>query len=191
MMMEQYAKIIKDNEQMENENKSYLKLQELNKIKKENQDLLNDAKRELFDDIKQKLNSKMKEINNSLYTEKHTAPEIEFGDTNYSFKTPDDTGTGSAYKGLVVFDLAILRLTDLPILVHDSLILISISDEAVQNILQQYIDCGKQVIIALDKQDSYSDKTASILKKYAVIELAPNEQALFGRSWNKQKFQAA
>lgn len=39
------------------------------------------------------------------------------------------------------------------------------------------------VIIALDKQDSYSEKTSLLLSKSAVLRLTSNGQELFGRSW--------
>lgn len=86
-----------------------------------------------------------------------------------------------------MYDLAIASLTKLPILVHDSLILKQISDEAVENILVRYMESGKQVIISLDKQDSYSKRTAEILEKRCVLHLAPNGRELFGRAWSRQE----
>ena len=106
-----------------------------------------------------------------------------FSDTGYDFSTPDDTGTGVAYKGLVVYDLAVLNLTKLPILVHDSVVLKQISDDAIEKIIELYSTCGKQIIIALDKQDSYSEKTSHLLSESAVLRLTSNGQELFGRSW--------
>lgn len=100
--------------------------------------------------------------------------------------TPDDTGTGIAYKGLVVFDLAILHLTCLPVLVHDSVVLKQISDVAIEKIMDQYITSGKQVFVTLDKQQSYSENTSNILEKYSILKLAPNGEELFGRSWGKK-----
>lgn len=104
---------------------------------------------------------------------------------NYTFHTPEDTGTGIAFKGLVVFDLAMMHLAKLPILVHDSLILKQISDDAIENILAQYSACVKQIIIALDKQDSYSTRTATELEEHTVLRLAPDGNELFGRLWSK------
>jgi len=78
-----------------------------------------------------------------------------------------------------------LHLTRLPILVHDSVVLKQISDDAIENIMKQYIACGKQTIIAFDKQQSYSEKTSKLLEEYYVLRLAPNGQELFGRSWGK------
>ena len=73
-----------------------------------------------------------------IYKDKHNAPVPHFTEANYTFHTPEDTGTGIAFKGLVVFDLAMMHLAKLPILVHDSLILKQISDDTIENILAQY-----------------------------------------------------
>ena len=120
-----------------------------------------------------------------IYKDKHNAPVPHFTEVNYTFHTPEDTGTGIAFKGLVVFDLAMMHLAKLPILVNDSLILKQISDDAIENILAQYSACVKQIIIALDKQDSYSTRTATELEEHTVLRLAPDGNELFGRLWSK------
>ena len=79
-----------------------------------------------------------------------------------------------------------MHLTNLPVLIHDTVILKQISDDAIENIMNQYMNCGKQTIIALDKQKSYSKKTTELLDDYSILELAPNGSELFGRSWGKK-----
>ena len=125
----------------------------------------------------------MSRLTDALYEGSYNAPVLDFTDTGYNFFTPDDTGTGIAYKGRVVYDLAVLRLTRLPVLVHDSVVLKQISDDAIEKIIELYFTCGKQVIIALDKQDSYSEKTSRLLSESAVLRLTSNGQEQFGRSW--------
>ena len=55
--------------------------------------------------------------------------------------------------------------------------------DTIEKIIELYSTCGKQVIIALDKQDSYSEKTSALLSDAAVLKLAKGGQELFGRSW--------
>ena len=148
---------------------------------------MTNAKLEQLGIIEKSINVEMESINKELYVEQYNAPFIHFNETNYIFTTPDDTGTGVAYKGLVVFDLAIAHLTKLPILVHDSVLLKQISDEAVENIINQYISCNKQVFVALDKQDSYTETTSALLEQYSRIKLYPNGGELFGYSWGKKQ----
>ncbi len=185
VILKKHADTVREIERMERENEVYQKTQELKRIKTEDEESLRHAKSEQFGEIEKAINTEMDRINNLLYVEQYNPPIIHFTETNYNFRTPDDTGTGIAYKGLVVFDLAMMHLTRLPILVHDSLILKQISDEAIETILQQYSACGKQVIIALDKQDSYSDQAFETLVSHTVIKLAPGGEELFGRSWSK------
>lgn len=186
IILKKHADTVREIERMERENEVYQKTQELKRIKAEDEESLKRAKSEQFGEIEKSINAEMDRINHLLYEEQYNSPIIHFTESNYYFHTPDDTGTGIAYKGLVVFDLAMMHLTRLPILVHDSLILKQISDEAIETILQQYSACGKQVIIALDKQDSYSERAFSDLESHTVIKLAPGGEELFGRSWSRK-----
>lgn len=186
IVLQKHADLVSNKKRLLEENKAYLKLQELTQAKKGDEEKLKNAKETKLGKIEKKVNSEMDRINGLLYSQKYNAPEIHFTDSSYSFKTPDDTGTGIAYKGLVVFDLSIMHLTQVPILVHDSVVLKQISDDAIEGIVNQYIDCKKQVIIALDKQDTYSQKTSSLLDSYSILNLAPNGEELFGRSWAKK-----
>lgn len=187
LVLQKYANTLKLINKMSAENSAHEKADELKKAKKEAEDALQKARNEQFGIIEKDINTEMERINSELYTEKFNAPTIHFTDSNYNFFTPNDTGTGIAYKGLVVFDLAIMHLSKLPILVHDSVVLKQISDEAVGSIINQYAACGKQVVIALDKQESYSEKTNEMLNNYAKLRLAPNGEELFGRSWGKKQ----
>ena len=81
----------------------------------------------------------MSRLNDAIYEGSYNAPVLEFTESGYLFFTPDDTGTGIAYKGLVVYDLAVLGLTKLPVLAHDSVVLKQISDDAIERIVRDYI----------------------------------------------------
>ncbi|MCH4075368.1 MAG: DUF2326 domain-containing protein [Solobacterium sp.] len=117
--------------------------------------------------------------------EPHKPPVLQFNDYNsYRFETPDDTGTGSNFKGMIIFDLAILALTDLPAIAHDSLILKNISDGSIDGIMKIYNQSEKQIFIAFDKQDSYGPQTRKILYDNRVLQLSDDERELYGESWN-------
>lgn len=170
-------------ENLQKENQSYVELNRLKNNKKDNEARLTEVKKKQFAILANELNAKMKSINQFIYGEMYKSPIISFSDNSYSFFTPDDTGTGIAYKGLVVFDLSVLRMTKLPIIVHDSIVLKQISDIAIEKILELYEKSGKQVIIALDKQSSYTKKANAILNTNSVLQLSTNDGELFGRSW--------
>lgn len=103
--------------------------------------------------------------------------------SSYEFVTPEDSGTGTACKGMVLLDLALLAETELPLFIHDSFFLKQIGDSPLEKILGLYDLGPKQVFIALDKADSYPQAAVAILERKKVIYLSDNEKALFGRSW--------
>lgn len=182
-ILTRHSELLREKERMQKENDAYTKLQQLKADRDADTERLNTIKQQQFALVSYQLNEEMSRLNDVIYEGSYNAPVLDFTDSNYIFFTPDDTGTGIAYKGLVVYDLAVLGLTRLPILVHDSVVLKQISDDAIERIIELYSSCGKQVIIALDKQDSYSEKTARLLSESAVLRLTSNGQELFGRSW--------
>lgn len=183
-ILTRHTELLHEKERMQRENDAYVKFEQLQKDRDADAERLKAIKQEQFALVSTQLNKEMSKINDEIYGGTSNAPTLAFTDNNYTFFTPDDSGTGIAYKGLVVYDLAVLKLTRLPILVHDSIILKQISDEAIEKIIELYASCGKQVIIALDKQTSYSPKTNATLNKAAVLMLGKNGEELFGRSWS-------
>lgn len=169
------------------QNAAYLTLTELQDARKKADDMLKRAIEDILADIERAINDKMKEFNDSLFSEARKAPYLHFNEYNsYSFETPDDTGTGSNYKGMVIYDLAILYLTALPAIAHDSLILKNIGDGAIDGIMKIYARSRKQVFIAFDKQAAYRPDTQRILADNTVLKLSDGNCELYGESWNKE-----
>lgn len=169
------------------QNEAYLTLTDLQDARKKADEMLKRAIEDILTDIERSINDKMKEFNDSLFTESRKAPHLHFYEYNsYKFETPDDTGTGTNYKGMVVYDLAVLYLTALPAIAHDSLILKNIGDGAVDGIMKIYAQCRKQVFIAFDKQAAYMPDTQKILADNTVLKLSDGNCELYGESWNKE-----
>ena len=170
---------------LQESNANYDKLLDLVQRRKELTVELDELVRRIISDIEGAINAKMVELNDFIYHGMRTAPKLEIPDSDhYTFYTPDDLGTGALYKGLIVFDLAILQLTPLPVITHDSVLLKQIEDDVVAEILQLYLKTEKQIFIVLDKQDSLTKAAQEILSKTAVLNLYPNGGELFGRTWN-------
>lgn len=130
----------------------------------------------------------MAEINTSIYKEGTAAPVLYIPNPkSYIFETPNDMGTGTKYKGMIIFDLSVLQLTSLPIVVHDSIMFVSMENERVENTFALYEQSGKQVFVAIDRTTNLNDGAKNIIKKNRVLLLSPNGNELFGRAWNKQK----
>lgn len=182
-ILKRHSELKNRKEELELKNSSYDKLQELNNNKSINQQRVSNIKKEQLSILSNNINLEMSRLNKIIYNNENNAPILTFTTNSYSFITPDNTGTGIAYKGLVIFDISVLNLTNLPIIVHDSFILKQISDKAIEKILDLYIKSGKQVIIAFDKQDSYTERTQKLLDESAILYLGPNGNELFGKSW--------
>lgn len=83
--------------------------------------------------------------------------------------------------------MSILSLTELPALAHDSSIFKNIGDEPIDKIMELYLKSQKQIFIAFDKEQSYTEKTSKILNQTAVLRLNEGGDELFGWSWAKKK----
>ncbi len=162
-----------------NENYSVLKNEKI--IAHENYQKEKDNK---IQEMNVTLNGRISEINNVIYNGKKKAPTFSFTENNYEFYTPDDTGTGTSFKNLIIYDLSILSMTDLPALIHDSCLLKQIADMPIEKLLLQYQQSAKQVFIALDKVSSYTKESQKILTENKVIELSAGGNELFGYSWS-------
>ncbi|EEG77484.1 DUF2326 domain-containing protein [Dethiobacter alkaliphilus] len=170
---------------LEKENEAYIKKEELKEIAKSMEDRLNALMEEQIGFLQSMINVKMDRINDYVYSGEKKPPVLTIKKPNsYTFLTPDDTGTGTSYKGLVVFDLSVMQLTVLPALVHDSVILKQIGDEPLEKIMELYNQSSKQVFIALDKKGSYPERTQILLEQSMVLHLTDDGNELFGRSWN-------
>ena len=136
--------------------------------------------------IETKLNSLMDEMNETLYVVKIKPPMIHAESADkYVFETEDDGGTGMRYKGMILLDLASLRATKLPIIIHDSLLLPNIENEAVEKILELYQNqTEKQVFIAFDK--TATPRAKEILDEAQVLHLSRGGNELFGKAWNRK-----
>lgn len=170
---------------LQTQNDAFLKLKSLQESKANAEDFLRRSIEDILHEIETELNFKMKEFDATLYTESRKPPYIRFNSYNsYKFETPDDTGTGSNFKSMVIYDLSVLFTTALPAIAHDSLILKNISDGSVDGIMKIYESSKKQIFIAFDKQSAYTEDTQQILERNRVLQLSDNNCQLYGRGWN-------
>lgn len=154
---------------------------------------LENARAEQLEIVETMINQEMVRMNDFIYNGTQYAPEIHFSNTRkgtpaYSFGCQWNTGTGENYKNMIIYDLSILKITELPVLIHDSLVFKNVADLPIDKIMQLYLQSQKQIFISFDKQEAYTDFTSETLAKTKVIFLYDNGGELFGWSWkNKNK----
>lgn len=172
-------------------NKGYDKSAKLKTEKKEAKVQLEDVRETQLQVVETSINQEMTRLNDYIYGGERYAPTIKFGNSRsgkptYDFWTEDDTGAGTNFKGLIIFDLALLRLTELPVIAHDSNIFKNIADLPIDKIMELYNQSKKQIFIAFDKEDTFYDVTRDIVHSTKIIELHENGGELFGWSWAKK-----
>ena len=107
-----------------------------------------------------------------------TKPMLHFLWRNRSHSmtyTPNDQGTECRYKGVLTLDLAILSITDLPLLIHDSVMYGQMSYKRVENTMRLYTTFEKQIFIAVDKTTNLNEETRRIITENRVLLLALTE----------------
>ena len=173
---------------LKTQNEAFLTQNELQAAKANADAVLKRSIEDILREIEETLNAKMEEFNDTLFDTKKKPPHVHFNAYNsYKFETPDNTGTGSNYKGMIVYDLAMLFSTALPALAHDSLLFKNLGKDVEDGIMRIYASTKKQIFIAYDKQGDCRPETQKILESNCVLRLSTNNCELYGRSWDTEE----
>ena len=188
-ILKEYARITTELYNLRDANRNFNKLEELKRKASEYAKTRDEVIKTQLQTIEIMVNQKMREISvRILKNERHMPPVLSLEKLNkYTFSTPNDGGTGAQFRGVITFDLANMQLSHIPFIVHDSVVLKHVEKRVLDEIIQMYDEqgrAGKQVFIAFDMIDSYSEKTQKTLKDNCVLELSPGGNELFGRPWN-------
>ncbi|WGV60435.1 DUF2326 domain-containing protein [Brevibacillus brevis] len=168
---------------IEIENNMYLKSQHIkNDIEITENDISENKKQSLIK-VNDLVNTELVRINDSIHSDKRRAPHMALDEKDYEYKVFDNTGTGKAYTNLFILDLAVFGITKLPILIHDSILFKNIEDKVVENIINIYNEhSSRQIFIAIDTINRYSEETQIILTEHKVISLS-KDLLLFIKDW--------
>lgn len=139
---------------------------------------------EITSRVEKKINTQIKEYSDCIETSNGKAPILHLSNRQYDYGVEDNTGTGKAYTDLILFDLAVLSLTKLPVLIHDSFLFNNIDDLTKRSFLRLYNQFGdKQVFVSLDTFLGYDNQEINdILYSSTRLVLSENEM-LFGKDW--------
>jgi Uncharacterised protein conserved in bacteria (DUF2326) len=144
--------------------------------------------KQIFLEIEAKINLKLTAFNKAVYGPKRNSSELRIKSaSSYSFTSPEDTGTGKSYAGLIGFDMAMLSLTRLPFVIHDSVIYKNVEVPAVKRILRILAAVkSKQVFLSFDEAKKYGSQAEQLLKKFTVLKLS-NTDLLYIKDWRDKK----
>ncbi|WP_374626398.1 DUF2326 domain-containing protein [Pandoraea sp.] len=177
-LSEKWNKLSRENEYFEKQDNLRTQLETLRSA-------LSELKTKILNDIQARINRKIENIVTRVYGRDAKSPVLNVGESNYVYQIVDDTGTGKAYSNLVIFDLAIFHLTDLPILIHDSPLFKNVENSAVAKLVDEYCQFDRQTFIALDEVEKYGTEAAATLRRLSVLNL-DDTHVLYVKDWRKK-----
>lgn len=165
-LLNEYADKKAELKQLEDENKNYQKKKKLQQDKKDQRDALNATVNNELSEVQHSLNTRMANLNEKVCgSSSFQPPRIELKPKEYNFETINDRGTGTSFKGLIIFDQACLDLTRLPFFVHDSLLFSNIEINRRNRIVEMYVQETKQIFISIDSIEVLSKKHKKLLER--------------------------
>ncbi len=136
----------------------------------------------ILNEIELSINNHLSVINLDILGENKKSPKIHLKESRYNYDHFNNTGTGKLYVDLIIFDLTIAEITQLPFLIHDSFLYKNIEDFSVDKIMKKYTEMTKQIFISIDGTSRYNVETNQIIQKCTAIELT-NSKLLFTKDW--------
>jgi hypothetical protein len=142
----------------------------------------------IFLEIEAKVNLKLTAFNKVVYGPSRNSSELRIKSaSSYSFTSPEDTGTGKSYAGLIGFDMAMLLLTRLPFVIHDSVIYKNIEVAAIKRILRILAAIkSKQIFLSFDEAKKFGSQAEQLVKKFTILKLSHND-LLYNKDWRVKK----
>lgn len=188
-ILEQYAAVSIQKNELEGQIAFYKNSEQISRQLKETKIELDGKKNLILEEIVLKINKKLEVLSVNVNGNNSYAPRLNLNSaSSYSFYAPKDSGTGTAYVNMILYDLALLELTRLPFVIHDSILFKNLSDNRVIKIFEEYEKSEKQIFVSFDKKNSYeSDELKKTIENHTAIELYAGSGELFGRSWAKKK----
>ena len=185
--LERYAELQKELLELQSANATFEKKNELKRVTESLSETLNKAIVTEMRRVEAKINPLMDEMNETLYDVRIKPPLLNTISADlYEFSTEDDGGTGMRYKGMILLDIALMRTTKLPIIIHDSIMFANVEREAIERILDLYVqEKEKQIFIAFDK--AVTEPYRKLVEKAQVLYLSRGGNELFGKAWNRKK----
>lgn len=183
-----YTQLDRKIHKLEDENDAFTTRNRLQSERKLANERLKEHMRIILHEMEIMIQEKLTEISDYVSEGIDNFPVIRINEADsYTFETPRNTGTGTNYKGMLFYDLSILKLTNLPAIAHDSLLFPYISDKNICRLLQLYSEeTNKQIFISFDHEDNYGAETKTLLQKHMVLKLDAEGDALFGKQWGRK-----
>lgn len=180
-----YAGVSRDLQKLVDANEAYDCKKELaNEVKR-----LETEKRALSEDalltIQMNINACLSRLNEVVCGPERTSPQLSFtGPRSYEYSIPNDTGTGSQVRGMLLLDYVLLAETPLPAIAEDTVSIKQVADDSILRFLELCTLLDKQVFIAIDKAESFdgNEGLPALIDENVVLRLSDGHE-LYGKQW--------
>jgi hypothetical protein len=115
----------------------------------------------------------------------HSKPYIDiFSSDKYQYNSYNDGGNGTAWRDLILFDLAMMKITSIPFIAHDNNLTKNVEDDTLFKLfpIYQEVSKGKQIFLAFDGLEKFNNpdlKKEMLDSKVLELEKA-NDDYLYG-----------
>lgn len=181
-VVDRLTTLVSNKQHIEECNAYYLKKKELQDLIKRDSELMAELWAIVLQEISQAVNNELQAVIDVLYDTKRFAPLLALEQKSYKLIGREDTGTGTAYVNLIAFDIAIAKLTKLPILIHDSMLFKNVETPALESIFAQYCTLPQQIFIAIDEVSKFSEPIQTLLRSALAAQLTKTE-TLYIKDW--------
>lgn len=107
---------------------------------------------------------------------------------SYSYQSYNDGGNGTSYRDLILFDLSIMKLSSLPVLIHDNNLTKTIGNKTVERIymIYQEVSKDKQIFVSFDGLKNFDgeDMKKEINNCTRLRLSIADDNYLFGKKFN-------
>lgn len=141
-------------------------------------------KARILEEVQAVVNGGLRRAVDVVFGADRKSPQLDLRENGYNYTIPEDTGTGTAYAGLILFDLTVFLETQLPVVAHDSVLFKNIENDSVARLLQLYAGTEKQSFISLDEIAKYGPEAEAQLRRRSVVHL-DNDNVLFVKDWRR------
>lgn len=145
----------------------------------------------ILDEIQNDINKELEYLSDAVLGKNIQSVEFYFPtNANYCLGSLLDDGTGTDYTSLILFDLAVLSLSKLPALIHDSYLLSNIRGKRLENLIKTYAEkIEKQIFLSIDETEKLNSDSADLIndENTCVIKLHHGGGELYGYYWGEKQ----
>ncbi|MCR5080639.1 MAG: DUF2326 domain-containing protein [Treponema sp.] len=193
--LKEYSRLQSEIDKKKADLEQYFENQRITNAAKEAKPILIPKETEILNDIAKAINPILADFSEKILGTNYRKIQLYFEDTSkYSVSVTTDDGTSTTYLAPIAFDLAVLQLTSIPALAHDSYLFSDTKGKRFDSLMKYYDSLNslesKQIFISVHQRkapNEFSDETNAIIERNKILVLQENGNELYGENWSIAK----